>query len=461
MLGSVTTTAIAGPDYTLLTTIAVPVSSANSQGGNFTAFDISYVDPLTGYDYVADRSNAAVDIINGATNKVVAQAGVGIFGGQQLQTPQSGPDGVVVADNGTTATLYAGNGFTTLTPSPPHAPSSTLLSFNVTNPMAPTLLNVLSTGGQNRVDEMAFSGFSNTNSASNNILIVANNAEPGPPAGVLPFATLVNGSTGTIINPPGKIFIPNTPSPADGGGLEQSVWDPKTGTFFVSVPAFNGAGNPGGVAQINTAGAVIASYDFGTLSGGAITSCSPAGIALGASGNLLVGCGATKSQTVLLNPTANGGAGAIVKTFSGISGSDELYYDPASGDYFVTGDDATGANRIFGIIGDATDTLLETLALPDVNAHSIAVDPLNGEVFVPLEGSVVGGAQDPLCPSGCIAVFAVTVPEPPSVAIFLTALFGIVTAAMWRRGTPDLVRMSAPGHRSADPRSTEWPPANA
>ncbi len=434
MLGSVTTAAIAGPDYTLLTTIAVPVSSANSQVGNFTAFDISYVDPSTGYDYVADRSNAAVDIINGATHTVVAQAGVGIFGGQQPATAQSGPDGVVVANNGTTATLYAGNGFTSLSPSPPHAPSSTLLSFNVTNPAAPTLLNVLSTGGLNRVDEMAFSGFGNTNSANNNLLMVANNAEPGPPTGVLPFATLVNGSTGTIINPPGKIFIPNTPSPLGGGGLEQSVWDPKTGTFFVSVPAFNGGGNPGGVAQISTNGTVIATYDFGALSGGAITSCSPAGLALGASGNLMVGCGIAKSQTVLLNPTANGGAGAIITTFSGVSGSDELYYDPATGDYFVTGDDATGDNRIFGVISDATDTLLQTVALPDVNAHSISVDPLNGEVFVPLEGSVVGGAQDPLCPSGCIAVFAV-VPEPPSLAIFLTAFFGIVTVATWRRGT--------------------------
>ena len=53
--------AIAAPtDYSLLTTVAVPVSAANNQGGAFTAFDISYVDPLTGYYYVADRSNAAV-----------------------------------------------------------------------------------------------------------------------------------------------------------------------------------------------------------------------------------------------------------------------------------------------------------------------------------------------------------------------------------------------------------------
>jgi hypothetical protein len=403
LLGAMTAPALAAPDYSLLTTIALPVSSANSQGGNFTAFDISYVDPATGDYYVADRSNAAVDIINGASNTVLAQAGVGSFTGQQATTSTSGPDGVVVTHNGASATLWAGNG------------NSTTLSFNVTNPSSPTaLFTPVNTGGIFRNDEMSWS-------PANNLLLVANNAE------VTPFATLINSTNGNIVK--GNITIPNTPA---NGGLEQSVWDPKTGTFFVSVPAFNGANNPGGVAQISTAGNVIASYDLGALSGGSITACSSAGLALGASGNLLIGCSATKSQTVLLNPTANGGAGAIVKTFNGISGSDEVWYDSASGDYFVTGDDGTGSNRIFGVISDATGTLLQTVALPGVNAHSIAVDPFNLDVFVPLEGSVAGGAQDALCPNGCIAVFA-QAPEPPSLALLLPAFLGVVTAAMWRR----------------------------
>jgi hypothetical protein len=48
--------AMAGPDYTLLTTIAVPTDAANVQpGGAFTSFDISYFDPVTGNDYVANR----------------------------------------------------------------------------------------------------------------------------------------------------------------------------------------------------------------------------------------------------------------------------------------------------------------------------------------------------------------------------------------------------------------------
>ena len=56
--------AIAGPftPYTLLTTIAIPSAGDTinpNPGGAFTAFDISFFDPLNRRDYVADRSNAA------------------------------------------------------------------------------------------------------------------------------------------------------------------------------------------------------------------------------------------------------------------------------------------------------------------------------------------------------------------------------------------------------------------
>ena len=58
--------------YVLDTTIAVPTSQNNVQpGGVFSSFDISYFDPLTQLDYVADRSNASVDIFSAQTNTFV------------------------------------------------------------------------------------------------------------------------------------------------------------------------------------------------------------------------------------------------------------------------------------------------------------------------------------------------------------------------------------------------------
>ena len=158
-------------------------------------------------------------------------------------------------------------------------------------------------------------------------------------------------------------------------------------------------------------------------------------IALGASGNLMVGCGNSGTQTVVLNPA---GTGSIVTLIGQISGLDELWYDPASGNFFVTGIDATNG-RAFDVISDSTYSVLQSVAVPAVNAHSITVDPLNDFVFVPLEGTTAT-ATDSLCPLGCIAVFAQAVeavPEPPSLAVMLIALAGFAGLG-WLRRTRNL-----------------------
>lgn len=384
-------TAAAGPIYSFLQTIPVPATPENTDGGAFTAFDISFADS-TGYVYIADRSNAAVDIINGATNTVVAQAGgPGVFTGHQPTSSTSGPDGVLVAHVGGQAILYAGNG------------TSDAVAFNVNNPSAPSLMpfSPVNTGGSFRVDEMAFS-------PATNQVLVANNADT--PA----FATLINAATGAV--QVGHITIPGQIAT---GGMEQSVWDPHTGTFFVSVPTFNGS-DAGGLAEINTSGTVIATFNFSTFG---ITSCSPAGLALGGSGHLMVGCGNKNTQTVVFDPTANSGAGAVVAKLTQVSGSDELWYDPTLGAFYVTGVNAAG-DRVIDVYNDLSLSLadqinLTALGADDVNAHSVTVDPLNGEIFVPLEGS----ASNTLCPNGCVAVFAT--PEPGSLSLFAFGLLGL------------------------------------
>src|SRR3979411_2136876 len=73
----------------LLTTIPVP-------GVKMKAFDISWVDADTQLYYLADRSNAAVDVVDAKRNTFVRQ----IHGGFKACTgtnDTSGPNGVVVA----------------------------------------------------------------------------------------------------------------------------------------------------------------------------------------------------------------------------------------------------------------------------------------------------------------------------------------------------------------------------
>jgi PEP-CTERM motif len=399
-------TAWAAPtNYTLSTTI--PIAPL---GSPLTSFDISYVDPLTGIYYFADRSNKSVDIINGATDAVISQAtgfvGLVPTGGPPAPggTAVSGPDGVVVVNNGITATLYAGDG------------GSTLRSFNVTNPAAPVALGTVNTGGgQFRVDEMAYS-------PASNLVFAANNANS--PA----FATLVNATPPTPTIAKGNITIPGQVA---SGGMEQPVWNPNTGTFFVSVPTFNGT-DAGGVQEFSTSGTALRTYNFSNLG---ISSCSPAGLVLGGSGNLTVGCGNAGTQTVVLNPS---GAGSIVAKISAVSGSDELWYDPTTGNVFATGVNAAG-DRVIGIISDSNDALLQSIDLTALgaglgNLHSVAVDPLNDEIFVPLLASTAAMPAT-LCPQGCVAVFAQaeSVPEPASLVLLAGGVAGLAGLSRRRR----------------------------
>jgi PEP-CTERM motif len=396
--------AVAAPTLSLVKYIAVPADGANAQpGGAFSAFDISYADPVTGDIYIADRSNASVDIFSGSSLTFLGRA-TG-FSGQLATTSISGPDGVLTVTSGGTTTLYAGDG------------TSTLKVFNATNPVSPTQLQSISTGGTTRVDEMAYS-------PTAHLVLAANNAET-PAYGNLFSTSGPPGSPATLLV--GHITVPAGQGGIASGGMEQPVWDPNTGSFFVSIPALAGTGNPGGVAEISTAGVVLRTIDFGTMG---ISSCSPTGLAVGGSGNLMVGCSAVGSSAIALNPTT----GKIVKTFAGLGGTDELWYDPTTKKFYVTGNNGSNSTRFFDVVTDSAlgGIISQVVNLPaTTSAHSIAVDPFNGDVFVALAGT---SAVDP-CPTsfanpGCIAVFAA--PEPDSLPLMLSGLAALVGFAVLR-----------------------------
>jgi len=416
------------PALRLLTTIAIPATPQNTLGKLFS-FDISWIDPANGLYYLADRSNASLDVIDttgaftGTANKLFGQiggtsSGQANFKGDTGTTATSGPDGVTAAF----PCIFAGDG------------DSRLLSFAA--PAYSTVVTALNTGGQFRVDEMAVAP---AGAAATGLVLAANNADT--PA----FATLVtyNKTTCALSNPI-KITLNVLPSgDTVTNGAEQPAWDPITGAFYVSLPEINGPGDGtginGAVIKISTTGVVQATYP--------INYCQPAGLSAGPNGDLLVGCnsvfdtsgkkcsavvpspspnatvghpatctGTAAPQSAICNP-GRGCTGNALVSVPGAGGGDEVYFNVGDGNYYVTaGNDPKGP--LFGVVASGTNatqpnTLTQVVpTLPPVPAvltgtkhgagtvHSVAAAGSN--VYVPLPANT----SYPNCSTGCVAVFS-------------------------------------------------------
>ena len=157
--------------------------------------------------------------------------------------------------------------------------------------------------------------------------------------------------------------------------------------------------------------------------------CQPAGLTVGPNQDLLIGCSvvfdtvgdAWSLANPLTKPTATTAAptsiimdaknGSIDKTVKGVGGNDEVWFNPGDGRYYLAARNQPGG-PVLGVIDAKSQKLIQVV--PTVNmatvpspspqpgtAHSVAADPHNNHVFVPLPANNVF----PDCLNGCVAVF--------------------------------------------------------
>lgn len=405
-LGQAALPAVAAPTYELTQLLSVPASADNNVGGAFTQFDNSYFDGTTQTYYLADRSNASVDIFSAATNSYVGRiGGTGqAFVGIQPPPPAatnltiSGPNGIIVFDANGQHELFAADG------------NSTVKGFNLAT-KAPLPNTPIVTGNATtdlRDNEFAFSP------TSHRLLVVNSDASPA-------YASIIDTDTNTIVSK--TLFDGKGTAPNATQGLKASTYDPATNLFYTNLAQVDGTG-PGAVVAIDpNTGQVVRVYDLASFG---FSSCAPVGIAQGYGSQILLGCSAP-SQSILLDTAANGGKGSAIG-IPQVSGADQVWFDAASDLYFEA-DRYNPTGPVLGIIDGATASFVQSLAATP-NTHSVAVDPVSGEAFVPFAGI----AGNTVCPQGCIAVFSpeVAVPEPGSMLLFGSGVVGLAGFA-WRR----------------------------
>lgn len=331
------------------------VDTIRVPGEPLASFDIGVVNGAGVYAFT-DRSNKGVDLIDGATGKFLGR--VGGFKGfsKAAGAAAAGPDGVLAVGNDQ---FWAGDGDSTV---------------KIVDVKSQSIAETISTGGQKRVDEMAYD-------PRDELVAVVNNADKPP------FVTFISSKTHKIV---GKIVFDHA-----SDGAEQPAWDPVTGKIYLTIPVIDDVDANGAVAVIDPQTLKLEKML-------PVAKCMPAGLAVGPHGHLLIGCSddAVEKGFPAQSLVMDAKTGKIIAAIDKVGGSDEVWYDEKSGHYYLAAAKNPGG-PVLGVIDASTDRWIANLP-SGPRAHSVAADPVSGRIYVPIEAR----KDSADCSGGCIAVYA-------------------------------------------------------
>lgn len=412
--------AIAGePFFTLKTTVTI-------NGSPLGSFDISWVDPELHSYLLSDRSNKGVDVIDTIT-KAQSRLAAGAFAGNVPSCPFSnacnGPNGVLSFYNRASGKheVWAGDGPTPSCTARQFTPPFTDVcsTVKVIDFETGTILHNIPTGGQYRADELCYDPV-------DHLIQIANDSDlPYPYINYIPtegpHAYEVVKQIQFDGGGPGH-------GPKATNGIEQCKWNARNGLIYLNIPEVAGDGNddvPGHTVRIDPKTMEIVDQFVIPLA----QCAGPQGMAIGPDPQIMLGCNAagppetppgcdptstctgSGSQNTVVIDERNGN---VIKTLIGQGGNDEVWFNPGNGLYFLAQGSNTTQEQLGIVSSFPFPNLLQDIvvALPPGkgHAHSVAADPISGEVYYPIPDNVDGtpvNAPNP-CPTpadGCIAIY--------------------------------------------------------
>lgn len=312
-----------------------PVLVKNSPT-NLRYFDVSWNDNATQRYYLADRTNNAIDMVDSATDTFLGFIGQGHYTGARPCPGQAnemrlcaGPNGVITDDLGH---VWAGDG------------DANIIEAGADKP-GTSIIRSIPTGGKGRIDEFAYDRV-------RRILLAENDGD------FPPYVTFVNVTNGKIV---GRYTYPKGQE-----GMEQPVWDSRTGLFYQNVP---GDHNRIDVFDPQRLPRPVKSIPVECTGG--LLGLTLSGLTVGPHGVLMTVCGSVGGAAI--DPIT----GTMLKIVPQGGDADEVWYDPGSNNYYFS------RNDYLAVVNAATYKFEASIPLP---SHSVAANARNRHVFVPVAG---------------------------------------------------------------------------
>ena len=389
----------------LKASIAVPGVGAAT---NFS-FDISAVDTVKGRYYFTDRNNKSVDVFDTKTNTFIKQITGGFAGCDTGPTcagannDKSGPDGLNVIPG--TTLIYVGD----------------VNSVKIIDTQTDTVVKTIAIGGASglRADEGCYD--------PDHKLFMINSPGESPP-----FATFIDTTTQKIIATVLWTDPGTGPTGPASAGLEACVYDHASASFLNNNDG--STANPHGQVDVIPAAFVLAgtpaapvtlTLPVPTAGNGfkifPLGNCDPTGLDLGPGTDFGVMCRQGTTGSLLTFQILDRTSGAVRATLNA-GGGDQIVYDAATNSYYLAASrfTASGLAAVNGacsaaspctpllIVVDAASRQIVSRAVTGNNAHSVGVDPVNHQAYLPYS-SAAAPAGCSMCaasfPSGGVGVY--------------------------------------------------------